>query len=86
MLSYLISLLFAKVYVIHTRCASAIRDIEAFIESYMAHAVPSGLSKKKFLKKVYVTVAVPWGFGMLRISTKTIWHTLCHWYSMQTSS
>ena len=50
-LSYLISLLFAKVYVIHTRCASAIRDIEAFIESYMAHAVPSGLSKKKFSQK-----------------------------------
>ena len=42
---------FDKRSLCNTRCASAIRDIEAFTESYMAHAVPLGLSKKVSQKK-----------------------------------
>ena len=45
-----------------------------------------GIVKKRLSKEVCVIVAVPLGFGMLRISKKAILHTLCHWYSMQTSS
>ena len=45
----------------------------------MAQAMPSGLSKNNFSKGDHVVVAVPSGFEMQRISTKAIWHTLCHW-------
>ena len=45
----------------------------------MAHAVPLGLSHIGLPKEFYVAVAVPLGFEMQGQSTKTIWHTLCHW-------
>ena len=43
-----------------------------------------GIVKKSLSKEDYVMVAVPLGLGMLRISKEAIWHTLCHWYSLQT--
>ena len=60
------------------RCAFGIRDAENLNTSYMAQAVPSGLSKKCLSKEDHVIVALPSGFEMQRISTQAIWHKLCH--------
>ena len=37
-----------------------------------------GIVKNSFSKEVYVIVAVPLGFGMLRIFKKATWHTMAH--------